>query len=202
MQITSITNNQNHKSQNQTFTGIKQVKCAGLYNKYPELGKELVDTFKNNAKAMEFCKKYDVSIIFHAVKENLDSAKASICIFYDNIAKSKFKKFLDSLNNSEDKVVIYSWGNKYNINESLLEATEGLKGAISKENPTAKYPTGLLDAHLDIADRKIQKAITRKNEAKQKKLDKIMKDKNTTLMRNTNKNNLETSIKDLIEESK
>lgn len=59
-----------------------------------------------------------------------------------------------------------------------------------------------MDAHLDIADRKIQKAITRKNEAKQKKLDKIMKDKNTTLMRNTNKNNLETSIKDLIEESK
>ena len=45
---------QNFNAYNQSFTGIKKVKCLGLYEKYPDLGKELVDTFKNNSKAMDF----------------------------------------------------------------------------------------------------------------------------------------------------
>ena len=100
---------QNFNAYNQSFTGIKKVKCLGLYEKYPDLGKELVDTFKNNSKAMDFCKKYDVDIIFHAAKDYIDSVKSSVNIFYDNVTKSKFKKFF---NNHEDRIEISGWGNE------------------------------------------------------------------------------------------
>ena len=83
---------------------------------------------------MEFCKKYDVDVIFHAMKNGIDSVETAVCVFYDNIAKSKFKKFLDSLGNSKDKVVIHGWGNKYNLDESMKEASANLKAAISPEN--------------------------------------------------------------------
>ncbi len=140
---------------------------------------------------MEFCKKYDVSVVFHAMKDNFDSAKASVCIFYDNIAKSKMKKLLNFFNDSDDKVVISSWGKDYNLNKSLREATNSLKHAISPENPSAKYQTGLLNAHLEVADRKIQEILTHNVEVKQKKLNKI-----------SEKEILNTSIKDLIDKSK
>ena len=191
MQVANVSYNTNHKISKQSFTGIKNVKCTGLYKKYPKLGKELVDTFKNNPKVMEFCKKYDVSVVFHAMKDNFDSAKASVCIFYDNIAKSKTKKLLNFFNGSDDKVIISLWGNNYNLDKSLLEATNNLKHAISPENPSAKCQTGLLNAHLVVADRKIQGILTHNAEVKQQKPNKI-----------SEKEILDTSIKDLIDKSK
>ena len=94
MNIVNSNYTQNNNRYNQSFTSIKNVKCKGLYAKYPELGKELVDTFKNNSKVMEFCKKYDVDVIFHAMKHGSDSVESAVGILYDNGAKSKFKQFL------------------------------------------------------------------------------------------------------------
>ena len=71
MQVQNVGLSQNNYSQkhNPNFTAIKSVKCDGLYKKYPELANELVTAFKKNPTAMEFCKKYDVDVVFYAVKQ-------------------------------------------------------------------------------------------------------------------------------------
>ena len=76
MQVQNITLTQNNYSSqrhNPNFTAIKSVKCDGLYKKYPELANELIEALKQNPKAMEFCKKYDVDIIFYAIKQYQNS---------------------------------------------------------------------------------------------------------------------------------
>ncbi len=189
---------QNFNAYNQSFTGIKKVKCLGLYEKYPDLGKELVDTFKNNSKAMDFCKKYDVNIIFHAAKDYIDSVKSSVNIFYDNVTKSKFKKFF---NNHEDRIEISGWGNEYNIADSLKEATESLKSAISSAGSNTRRPTGLLDAHIDLADKKMQEVLDQKALAEQNKLAKAELKKRIQSAQLDEKARLNNSIKDLINKS-
>ncbi len=151
MQVTNHTYAPQNNKYNQSFTSIKSVRCEGLYRKYPELGKELVDTFKENPKVMDFCKKYDVDIVFHAVKEGMNSVQSSVNVFYDNVAKSKFQKILDFFGSTEDKVVIHGWGNEYDLYKSLNAATENLKAAISPENIHSDRPTGLLEVHMQSA---------------------------------------------------
>ena len=200
MQITNC--NYTHNSRNtKSFAGIRSVKCEGLYKKYPNLGKELVDTFKNNPKAMDFCKKYDVDIIFRAVKDGLNGVKSAICVFYDDISKSKFKKFFGSIGRSDDKVIIHGWGSNYNSDGGIKEATETLKAAISPENRNSKFSTGVLDMHLQIAEEKIQEAIAKKALEKQTKMAAIQYKKQAQVSNISDKSMLDDSIKDLIDKS-
>ena len=60
MQIYNITPSTNQTVPN--FKAIKSVKCEGLYKEFPRYGKDLVETFKKNPTAMEFCRKYDVKV--------------------------------------------------------------------------------------------------------------------------------------------
>ena len=115
MQINSISN-QNNRS-NTSFTGIKSIQYRGLYKKAPELSKDLVEAFKQNPKAMDFCKKYDVDIVFYAVKETVDFIKSSIHIFYENPTNSKFRKFINMLNGKKDSISTLGWG-KYELEKS------------------------------------------------------------------------------------
>ena len=48
---------------NTSFKRIRSIKCAGLYKKQPQYANKLIEAFKQNEKAMEFCKKYDVDIL-------------------------------------------------------------------------------------------------------------------------------------------
>ncbi len=55
MQVPSISYTQNNNNRyNQSFTSIKSFECTGLYKKYPELAKELVDTVKKMMKLWSF----------------------------------------------------------------------------------------------------------------------------------------------------
>ncbi len=72
MYVGNINFSQNNNRYNQSFAGIRQVKCSGLYKKYPELGKEMVDTFKDNPKVMDFC------IIQDNAKANLHESIADL----------------------------------------------------------------------------------------------------------------------------
>ena len=60
MQIQNVSLSQNNYSQkhNPNFTAIRSIKCEGLYKKYPEYANHLVEAFKKNPIAIEFCKKY------------------------------------------------------------------------------------------------------------------------------------------------
>ena len=169
MHIQSITSSQyeyyNNNKFKPNFTSIKSVKCEGLYKKYPEFATELVQSFKKNPIAMDFCKKYNVDIVFYAIKQANDSVQSSVNIFFENLAKSKVRKFFENvLGKSDDKVVIYAWGNKYSCPESLEESTKSLITAISPEQKLgSKYSGGLLDSHIKSADERIQSELAEKS---------------------------------------
>lgn len=201
MQITNSNYTPQNNRYNQSFTSIKSVKCEGLYRKYPELGRELVDTFKENPKVMDFCKKYDVDVVFYAVKYGIDGVKSSVNVFYENVAKSKIKKFFDFFSNSEDKVVIHSWGNEYDLHKSLNEATENLKAAISPENVRSKRPTGLLESHMESARESMEEILAKKAKAAQDKMDKLEGKTQLEKQKLDEKSKLNSAIDDLINKS-
>lgn len=202
MQVNSVNFSQNNCSnkRNPNFTSIKSVKCEGLYKKYPELANSLVEAFKENPKAMEFCKKYDVDVVFYAVKRLQDSVKSSVHIFYDNIAKSKTRKFFDKLTGkSDDIVVVHAWGNQYSLPVSMEKSTKELVDAISPERKVGKsYIGGLLDSHLESADEKMQKVL---NEKRQKVLEVeagAVRAKASNAKKKAAEAELQTSIEELI----
>lgn len=166
MQIQNVTLAQNNYSQrhNPNFTSIKSVKCEGLYKKTPELATDVVEAFKANPKAMEFCRKYDVDIVFYAFKDMHQSVESSLHIFYDNISKSKFRKFLDKfLGYKDDKISIHAWSDKYSLPESLKESTVKLIEAMSPQKKVKDgYRGGLLDSHIELTDKKIQDTLAEK----------------------------------------
>lgn len=198
MQVTNHTYAPQNNKYNQSFTSIKSVRCEGLYRKYPELGKELVDTFKENPNVMAFCKKYDVDVVFHAVKDGMNSVQSSVNVFYDNVAKSKFQKILDFFRSTEDKVVIHGWGNEYDLYKSLNAATENLKAAISPENIHSDRPTGLLEVHMQSASDSMEEILQERAEVAQKKLDKLNAKIQKQRQNLNDKSNLDSSIDDLI----
>lgn len=203
MQVQNVTlNNSYSQKKNPNFTAIKSVKCEGLYKKYPEYANELVEAFKQNPKAMEFCKKYDVDIVFYAVKQMQDNVKSSILIFFDNVSKSRAKRFFDKLfGNNEDKVVLHAWGNKYSLQKSLKSSTEELVNNIilPERKIEGHYRGGLLNAHLESADEKIQKVLSEKARKVQQKEAKLAAKKEAEDKLQNAGSKLQDSINDLIE---
>lgn len=202
MMKTDSIQNHSYNKNNVSFGSIKSIKFEGLYKKYPELGKELIDSFEKNTKALEFCKKYDVDIVFYAVKQGMDSVNSYVHILYDNIAKSKFKKFITSFNGTEDKVSLSFFGNKYNVAGSLKESTSALKAAIAPQDVSnLRAGNGMLESHLRLADEEIQTALAKKAAKVIAKKAKIELQANNNSKLNENSRNLEDSIKKLIDKS-
>lgn len=203
MQVQGVTLSQNSYQQkhNPNFTAIKSVKWEGLYKKHPELANDLVEAFKQNPVVMEFCKKYDVDIVFYAVKQMQEAVQSSVNIFFDNVSKSKTKKFFGKLfGNNEDKVVIHAWGNKYSLLSSLRESTKNLVEYISPERKVAdRYRGGLLDSHIKYTDEKIQKALNEQAQKIREKEAKLAVKKMSEEKLHNAGPKLQDSINDLIE---
>lgn len=166
--------------------------------KNPELGNKLIDTFRRNPEAMEFCKKYDVSVYFDALKDNYNRIKSSLYIFYDNPAVSKVKKFFKFLNSSEDKINIQ--GYDYDLEESTSILIEHMLPISC--SPTKGIATGVLSSNIEYADGKIQEILNKKAAKKAAKLSKESEiaAKKEKLQTATEK--LNSSIQELIESTK
>lgn len=192
IQLTNLNN------QNTNFKSIKKIELCGLYKKNPELGNKLIDTFRRNPEAMEFCKKYDVSVYFDALKDNYNRVKTSLYIFYDNPAVSKVKKFFKFLNSSEDKINIqgYDYG--------LEESTNALMDHMLPSNYSSRKgnATGVLSSNIEYADGKIQEILNKKAAKKAAAINKESEiaAKKEELQTATEK--LNSSIQDLIESTK
>ena len=183
---------------NANFKSIKRIDYSGLYRKHPEYCKELIDAFKSNPIAMDFCKKYDVNIIFNAEK-SMNNVESAIRILYDNPAISKFQKFLRFFNPSEDVVKISAWGGWDNLKES----TRNLIDMILPESAgTNKGSNGLLNSHIEFAEKEIQGILDKKNakkaEALKRKQDKLAQQE---IIKNASMD-LDKSIQDLINSTK
>lgn len=166
MQIQSInaySNNYSQKS-NPNFTSIRSIKCEGLYKKYPELAENLIEAFGKNKDAVEFCKKYDVNIVFYAVKSINDSVRSSLHIMYDNISKSKMRKFFDKLfDRTEDRISLGAHGCEYVLSKSIESSTADLVEKIGPERyVNGKFVGGFLSSHLKFADSEMQKVLNEK----------------------------------------
>lgn len=178
------------------FKAIKSVRCEGLYKKYPEYGQELVETFKQNPKAMEFCKEYDVDIVFHAFKRAVSSVESSIRILFKNPAK---KSFLGILGNARDEIALHGFGNRYDEKLSLRQSTANLKNYIA-ENVPGKT-SGVLNSHIESKEEEIKKALDKKAAKLAKKQEKaeIKNNSKNKMIADTEK--LQDSIQDLINQS-
>ena len=164
---------QNNYSTN--FKAIRSIKCEGLYKKFPEEGKKLIQTFKENAKAMDFCRKYDVDIVFFAQEKAMNCVDSSINIHYKDPTKGFFKRLSDAILGKEDLIRVFGFGNKYNIKDSIHESTMELNEMI-----TAQYgqynKSGLLNIHIKNAEKNIEANLLEKAK-KQAKTEEINKAK-------------------------
>ena len=168
---------QNNYSTN--FKAIKSMKCEGLYKKFPEEGKKLIQTFKENAKAMEFCRKYDVDIVFNASEKNMNSVESILSIFYKNPAKNIFQRFSSWLFGGDNCIRIFGFGNNYNIKDSLKHSTRELNEMMTSQTMvTNKFynprKSGTLDSHVTMAEDNIEIELEMKHS---RKLNKAKKEK-------------------------
>lgn len=192
---------QNNTAHRPSFRAIKSIKCTGIYKNEPELAKELVDTFKTNTEAMEFCKKYDVDIIFHAKQDTpADATESTLIINYVDPTKNKIKRFFDTLNGIKNNIKLHAWGTGFLENESLKNATEGLKELMYPKRE-GKPTTGVLKAHIEIADKDISKRLERKTKIIEEKEKTLRKEQQKIATQKTAALELEKSIKDLLNET-
>ena len=205
MQINNMTSQPNNSSNkyNPNFTSIKSIKCEGMYKKYPQFANSLVESFQKNPKAIEFCKKYDVDIVFYAVKQMRDSVQSSVHIFFDNIAKSKTRKLFDKLaGKSDDKIELYAWG-KYSLPQAIEESTANLIEAMSPERKVANgYCGGFLDSNIKFAEEKNQKALSEKAKIVEQKAAESAAAKAAKAQYRNDVSKLQNSIKELINKGK
>ena len=187
----------NASSTNNTtnFKAIKNVKCKGLYKEFPKYGKELVDSFNSNSKAIEFCKKYDVNLIFNACIDAMNSVKSSMQIIFKNPTKNKFLGFLG---NQKDKIELTSYGNTHFVEGSLKDSTNRLVKYMQGTGASEEATCGVLESHLNLKENEIQKKLF-KNSTNVK--EKLPHEKNDTLYK-WDKEDLEDSINNLINNSK
>lgn len=179
------------------FKAIKSVRCEGLYKKYPEYGQELVDTFKKNPKAMEFCKKYDVDIVFHAFKRAVSATESSIHILFKNPAK---KTFLGILGNKRDEIALHGFGNQYEEKLSLGQSTANLKDYIAENIPGKT--SGVLDSHIELKEEEIQEVLDKKAAKLAQKQEKSEATRNSKNKIAADTEKLQDSIQELINQSK
>ena len=137
------------------FKQIKSLKCTGLYAKkeYSQYAENLVKSFKSNPKAIDFCKQYNVDIIFHAWKRAVNTVNSAIHISVDDPSK---KKILGLFGNTKKIIEIQAWGSpSYDIKSALDEGTNELIDRISGK-------TGILDSHMRLTSEEIQEKLAEK----------------------------------------
>lgn len=183
------------------FKAIKSIRCEGLYKNEPELSKELIDTFKTNHEAMEFCKKYDVDILFHAEQDTpADATESTIIINYVDPTKNKIKRFFDALKGIKNSIQLHAWGTGYPQKTSLKTATDELKNLMYAETK-GKPTTGVLKAHIELADKEISQRIEKKAKKISEKEEKLNKEQKEIEKKRNASLELEKSIKDLLNET-
>lgn len=202
MQVQNINSTQyNYSKNNQpNFTAIKSIRCEGLYKNQPKLAQGLLDTFKHNEKAMSFCKKYNVDIVFYAKERFAGVVESSIHLFVENISKSKLRTFFDKLLNNKDEISISAFANNYTTPKNLEASSEILMEMIGTERKVnGKWKGGILDAHLDTYDRNIENELMKKADEKKSPV-------NTELISRNEfkdaKQRLDDSINDLLNNTK
>lgn len=180
------------------FKAIKSVKLEGLYKKFPEQGKELVSVFGENPVAMEFCKKYDVDIVFNAIKDLQNTVSNNLHIFFNNPSK---RKFLGLFGNTRDNISISSYGNQINIEESLKASCKELKKFMSKET-SGIVNSGMLDSHIQLKEKEIEEVLQEKLTKQSQKYDMKAAKYSARFKHKEDKASLENSIDELINKSK
>jgi hypothetical protein len=185
---------------NPNFTAIKSIKCEGLYQKRADLCADILGALKQNPDAMNFCKKYDVNIVMRAVNETNNGIRSGICIFFDNIAKGKAKKFIQKLTNNEDRVKITSYKFDYSTDRGLEEGTKDLVNYMLPPTKDNKL-SGILSSHIKLTEDSIQAELAKKAEkANKKSKDKEIADLDKRISLE-NKEKLTNSINDIINKS-
>lgn len=185
------------QTQTPNFKAIKSVKCEGLYKKYPQYAEKLVDTFKKNPIAMNFCKERDVNIVFYACQKMIEGVESSIHIFFKNPAKTKF---FGLIKNADDKISLSVYDYRGGIEESLEKSTAGLKDYITENIPGKT--SGVLDSHIHYKQEEINEYLAQKSKKEEEAVKKANLKNQLKSQKISAKESLKESIENLINSSK
>lgn len=169
-------NNINSGYQAPNFTALKSINYAGLYKKYPEVSQKMLEAFKANDKALDFCKKFDVDVVFFASKEGITGVNNYLLMRYRNIATTAFEKLMNVFKPKKE-VKLYSFGNEYDYGSSLAKSADELRRHMLPD--TVKGGNGLLDWHINSAIKEHEKELAEIAEKNETKIEKQKVNKET-----------------------
>jgi hypothetical protein len=187
----------NTPNRNQNFTAIKSFNCQGLYRDFPKQGKSLVEAFKSNDFALEFCKKHDVDIEFNAYAHRSGGVQNRFTMYYRDVVDGGLKKIISALK-GQKRVEIATFACDSGVEQNFNKSAEEMKNLILPAKTRAVRPDHL-DTQLHAItnmEEAIQTQKTAKREAEQKLIETLLANKKD----NKNATNeLNTAIKDLID---
>lgn len=117
MHINPINNNQN----NTNFGALKSIKFSRKLSKDPVAQEKLLDAFQLNTSLKNFCKNFDVDIIFDAFENGCNGGESRMAVIYRDKAdqpKSFLKRIIDSFK-GYDPIIIS--GYDYTVEDSVKD---------------------------------------------------------------------------------
>ena len=150
-----IYNNHTPNQITPNFKAIKSIECKGLYKKYSHYSKDLYTSLQKNVAAMDFCKKYDVDIVFDAKQKvfggGYDYVISSVQMLFNRPVK---KRFLGFWKTQKDEIKIASYYQDFDIKNALENATRKLKNYISESRKDESQR--ILDRAIKFKEESIQ----------------------------------------------
>ena len=104
MNICPINNNQN----NANFGALKSIDFARKLAKNPQAQEKLLDAIQLNSSLQNFCKKFDVNLVFDAFEDGYNRGVSRMAVIYKDLpdkSKTFFEKLKDTFKAREPIVI-------------------------------------------------------------------------------------------------
>jgi hypothetical protein len=157
----------NKCNSNVNFQGIRSINCEGLFKKYPQASREILESFKSSTKAMQFCNTHDVDIFLRTCELEMGAIDSEFIMLYKNLApESGFMNKLLHKIKSPKSIRIGTYNNAYDKIKSFNNGVEKLKQHVSPYEPNEKF-SGVLEAHISYATKEEDKLLKKQKSLQQ-----------------------------------
>jgi hypothetical protein len=179
---------------NVNFQRIRSINCEGLFKKYPRASREVLDSFKSSAKAMQFCDTHDVDIFLRTCKLEMGAVDSEFIMLYKNLApeSGSIAKLLHKIK-SPKRIRIGTYNNAFDTTESFKNGVTKLKQNLSPYEPNEKF-SGVLESHIDYVTKEEDALLKKQTEQSVRKENKL----NQNALREQSKNMEQKNLDDLI----
>lgn len=95
MNISPVSNNQN----NTNFEALRSIDFARKLSKKPQAQEKLLDAIQMNSSLQNFCKKFDVNLVFDAFEDGYNRGVSRMAVVYKDLP-DKSKSFFEKVKNA------------------------------------------------------------------------------------------------------